>query len=89
MSSIADVLLDAFSVYNTYFSYDFSTPLFRFAELTAYNLVNQVTLHLNHVKKRFGVPFSHLDTLVQTYRLLASGTIPGVCQVETLHVGCC
>lgn len=34
----------------------FSTPLFNFAEQAVYNLVNQVTLHMNHVN-RFGVPF--------------------------------
>ena len=43
----------------------------------------------NHVKKHFGVPFSHLDTLAQKYRLLDIWTIPGVCQVETSQVGCC
>ena len=58
------------------------------AELAKYNLQNQVTLYLNHVQKTFAVPYLHLDALLQTYRFLASGTIPGACQVDKLEVRC-
>ena len=40
-----------------------------------------MTLKLDNVKNIIAVPFSHLDTLVKTYRVLASGAIPGACQV--------
>ena len=59
-----------------------------FADLIGHHLANQVTLKLNHVKKSIAVPFSHLDTLVKTYRMLASGAIPGACQVNKLEVRC-
>ena len=64
------------------------TLLLWFAELIGYGFANQVTLELNHVKKRIAVPFSHLETLVTTYRMLASGAIPGACQVDKLEVPC-
>ncbi|KAL0020134.1 hypothetical protein WJX77_005290 [Trebouxia sp. C0004] len=57
-----------------------------YPELAEYHLLNQVTLKLNHVKKRIAVPYSHLGSLLQTYRLLASGTIPGACQVDKLEI---
>ncbi|KAL3137961.1 hypothetical protein ABBQ38_005208 [Trebouxia sp. C0009 RCD-2024] len=57
-----------------------------YPDLIDYHLANQVTLKLNHVKKSIAVPFSHLDTLVKTYRMLASGAIPGACQVVNMEV---
>ncbi|KAL0033300.1 hypothetical protein WJX77_002388 [Trebouxia sp. C0004] len=62
-----------------------------YPDLIGYHFANQVTLKLNHVKKSIAVPFSHLDTLVKTYRMLASGAIPGACQVvnmEKMQAGC-
>ena len=64
------------------------TLLLRFADLIGYHLANQVTLKLNHVKKTAAVPCSHLDTLIKTYRMFASGAIPGACQVNKLEVRC-
>ncbi|KAL0033036.1 hypothetical protein WJX77_011809 [Trebouxia sp. C0004] len=57
-----------------------------YPDLIDYHFANQVTLKLNHVKKSIAVPFSHLDTLVKTYRMLASGAIPGACQVVNMEV---
>ena len=62
------------------------TLLLRFADLIGYHLANQVTL--NHIKKTVAVPCSHLDTLIKKYRMLASGAIPGACQVNKLEVRC-
>lgn len=55
------------------------TPLLCCAALIDYPLPNQVMLKSNHVQKNVAVPFFHLDILVKTYRLLASGAIPGTC----------
>ena len=64
------------------------TQLLWFADLIGYHLSNQVTLSLNHVKKIVAVPFAHLHTLVKTYMMLASGALPGACQVNKLEVRC-
>ena len=64
------------------------TPLLWFADLSGYHLANQVALKLNHVKKRIAVLVIHLNTLVKTYRILASGAVPGACQVDELEVRC-
>ena len=65
-----------------------TTLLFWFADLIDYHHPNQVTLKLNHVTKSIAAPFSHLETLVKTYRMLASEAIPGACQVDKLEVRC-
>ncbi|KAL0038563.1 hypothetical protein WJX77_010781 [Trebouxia sp. C0004] len=57
-----------------------------YPDLIGYHLPNQVTLKLNHVTKDIAVPFSHLDTLVKTYKMLASGAISGACQDDKLEV---
>ena len=64
------------------------TLLLWFADLIAYYLPDQVTLKVNRVTKDIAVPFSHLETLVKTYKMLASGAIPGACQVDKLEVRC-
>ena len=64
------------------------TLLSWFAELINYHGANQVILKLNHVKKTTAVPFARLDSLVKTYRMLASGAIPGACHVDKLEVRC-
>ena len=64
------------------------TQLLWSADLIGYHLSNQVTLSLNHVKKIVAVPFTHLHTSVKTCMMLASGAVPGACQVDKLEVRC-
>ena len=88
-ASIGDVLLSTFLLPDGFTGRAHVTSvtlLLWFADLINYHSANQVTLKLNHVKKSIAVPFSHLDTLVKTYRMLASGAIPGACQVVNMQV---